>query len=183
MRKINFIFLVLILTSCCTFGPSRPVPEYISKADAIRSSVSERLARKYNMCIVGTIDGMMYNVNKLGVMFHIYRPLTLEEAREIYVDCVLEFLNEINNNEEIRPYLVNYPFTLQNVDISIASRTSIYTDYYDPFIYYVMNIKDKVYYVTKPPENKFDRKEHIETFDEALSIVQANFQHILQPDY
>jgi len=35
------------------------------------------------------------------------------------VDLVQEYLKEINTNKKIRPYLRNYPFTLENLEFTI----------------------------------------------------------------
>jgi len=35
------------------------------------------------------------------------------------VDLIQEHLKEINGNRKIRPYLRNYPFTLENLEFSI----------------------------------------------------------------
>ena len=60
-------------------------------------------------------------INNLGILFQVKRKLSIEQAREILVDCVQEFLTEINSNEEIRPYLENFPFTSKNIHIALLT--------------------------------------------------------------
>ena len=38
---------------------------------------------------------------------------------EILVYCAEYFLDQINSNEEIRPFLQNYPFKAENIDLAI----------------------------------------------------------------
>jgi hypothetical protein len=51
--------------------------------------------------------------------FHLYQEVDLKEARELLIYAVNEYLLDINNNEEVRPCLHEYPFTAKNVEIRI----------------------------------------------------------------
>lgn len=173
MNNQTIFLLIFLFLSSCGYYP--PQAKYVLIADKVRNKASEKLAKKHCMFIIATIDGMMDQVNKLGVMFELYQPLKKDEAREIIVDCVIEFLDDINNNLEIRPYLVNYPFTLENIEIAIFPKMSYNVEAYDPYINVVSNIKGKIKYATVSPEDTFKYKMvEYEDFEEALRIVQGN---------
>jgi hypothetical protein len=81
-------------------------------------SSSKCLAARYNMRPIGTSVSMPAdNVKRIGVHFEIVGPLTQDQLRPIMVDCVNQFINSMNANEELRPYLHDYPTSIVNVDV------------------------------------------------------------------
>jgi hypothetical protein len=58
-------------------------------------------------------------LRELGISFQIVGPLTKEQLRSILVDCATELLCTINANENLRPYLIHYPFTIDQVTIKL----------------------------------------------------------------
>ena len=62
---------------------------------------------------------MMYGVRTMSMSFQYRQEVDLETARRLVVFCVEEYLASINADREIRPYLVNYPFTEKDVEIRI----------------------------------------------------------------
>ena len=61
----------------------------------------------------------MNEIQMLALAFDYYQPVSLEEARELLVYAVDEFVAAINADEKIRPYLGNYPFQPKNVEIRL----------------------------------------------------------------
>ena len=79
----------------------------------------------------------------------------------------------INNNEEIKPYLHEYPFTAKNVKIHIwfynPDRSSVSPEK----IYYVSAIDGILDYYIRGPE-KYSRQAICEeTYDEALQAISS----------
>ena len=72
--------------------------------------MSSVLQKRHNLQIVGVYESGMDCIKGLGFSFQILKPLNRNDARRIVVDCVEEFINELNHDEEIRPYLKNYPY-------------------------------------------------------------------------
>ena len=62
---------------------------------------------------------MMDDIQMMAMSFNYYHEVDLEQARELIVFTINEYLSDINNNQEIRPYLHEYPFTSKNVEIRI----------------------------------------------------------------
>ena len=58
-------------------------PIHIRKADIVLKRTALKLSQKYHMQWIGTGGEMMDNVNYMSLNFNIYRPLNIEEAREI----------------------------------------------------------------------------------------------------
>ena len=62
----------------------------------------------------------MDDIQKVNSHYESFECLTVDEARRLYVDVVEGYLERYNQNEEIRPYLHNYPFTVDNVEVMIG---------------------------------------------------------------
>jgi hypothetical protein len=51
--------------------------------------------------------------------FQYFNEITLDEARELLVEAANLYLKTINENERIPPFLENYPFGPENIEIRI----------------------------------------------------------------
>jgi hypothetical protein len=150
------------------------VPKHVLAAGKIRTASAEKLAKKYDMHICGVGGGMMGRVNEIGIAFMVYRPLKKEEARELVVKCVQEFLEDINNDPEVRPYLVTYPFDERYVRISLYSESPRRKDVCYPYISIITSSQGRVHYLGRSSEKdeKYEWEER-ETFQEALQILRG----------
>lgn len=59
-------------------------------------------------------------VNEARVSLRGDIPVIADEARLIFLDCIDDLLSRMNTNKELRPYLLNYPFTYDNIEHSIS---------------------------------------------------------------
>jgi hypothetical protein len=141
----------------------------------IREKVGKKLAEKHKMAVVAITDGMMDCVYLVGINFQMYRPMDRDEVRYRLVDCVEELLKAINEDEEIRPFLKNYPFTTNNIKIAIFMSDPDGRRLYDPNIDVAsISSSDKIYYYTKAPNVPMYKNEYEESYEEALSIVKSD---------
>ena len=62
---------------------------------------------------------MMDDVKMIGGAFSKSTALSVDEARELFVEVTEELIDRFNKDEKIRPYLHNYPFAFDNVDIML----------------------------------------------------------------
>lgn len=103
----------------CSFFWESDVSERVKIADAITQEVAKKICKEKDLELAGTGGGAMYGVRMLSLSFYYYKEVDLETARKLIVYCVDEYLAAINSNKKIRPYLVNYPFTEQNIEIRL----------------------------------------------------------------
>jgi len=173
MNKFWTFFLCISLLCLEGCGPREELSREEELAFQIRSKVAHKLVAKYDMKMIGFSAAMPEGViNNLGLLFQVFRVLTIEEAREILVDGVQEFLSEINSNEEIRPYLKVYPFTPKNITIDVYVSGSKGEDVYDPNIEAAIVSRGKLWYATKDKNQKYGYKsEYEESFEEAVKLV------------
>ena len=64
---------------------------------------------------------MIECVRLLVLTFYIKGPVHTEEARKILLASIQCYLNEINTDEKIRQYLVEYPFPLKNIELNFIT--------------------------------------------------------------
>ena len=61
-------------------------------------------------------------IRMLDVTFSSNIELTIPIARKLIVELVDDFLREVNENEKLRPYLAEYPFTAKNVKMCVFGK-------------------------------------------------------------
>ncbi len=174
------ILLILILALFCIISLKTPTNEpykaqpYDKAVDHLIKSASQRLAKRYDMKLVGITEGMMGCVRLIGFSFQVNGPIKKNEARKIAVDCVEDFLTEINQNEEIRPYLEVYPFDTKHVDIIIFIIEPDGRGYVHPDLSVVTAADGNIKFSTNNPENKYTYKSReSETFEDAVKILKG----------
>ena len=120
MKKffLSLFFNFCLITSCSTQPPEER-PDYAIIAHNLRVDVGNLLSKKYNLNFIGFSGSMMDDVKEIGLSFRCTQKTTIEEARPLVIACAEELLHQVNANEEIRPYLHNYPFESKNISIEI----------------------------------------------------------------
>lgn len=179
MRTSGLIVTLLTIACLClSFNFFKKQPrDYADIAREIRENVGKKLSKKHQMDLVGVGGGMMGSVYMLGLSFQIHHPMDRNEARERIVDCVEELLASVNSNQEIRPFLKNYPFTTQNVQIVIFSNYPNGKDAFDPYISTTsVYTSDTICFSTTEPNNKSYKNRHKEPYSEALSMLKSKMK-------
>ncbi|HEY4831656.1 MAG TPA: hypothetical protein VIH61_03750, partial [Waddliaceae bacterium] len=76
--------------------------------------------REYNLYLIGSGGGIPDYVTNFSLYYILTDKVEMPEARKIFVNNVEDLLQLINSNEQIRPYLSNYPFTINNLEFGLA---------------------------------------------------------------
>ena len=132
------------------------------------------LGIKYHMGQSATGIGGMDKVWLMSLSFNRYGdPLTEKEARKLIINCVDDFLEAVNCDERLKPFLENYPFTAKNLELAIFNYDKDHVLHYFPDIAIVTNSRGKVGFLTEDTSTKYDYyTEKYETYDEAVSILE-----------
>ena len=148
-----------------------PSVDYEKIADKITEKTAKKLKEQKGLSLAGTGGQMMDDIQMMMMGFNFYKVVDIETTRQLLFDSVQEYLSAINSNERIRPYLHNYPFTAQNVEIVIY--------FYNPdgskvppgkINIAAANQGEVVYYIDST-ENHTIKPIHEETYEEALKLV------------
>jgi hypothetical protein len=116
---------------------------------------------------------MMNDIQMMAMSFNYYQEVDLTVARELIVYAISEYLSDINNNEEIRPYLHEYPFTAKNIEIRIWIYKPDRTDPSLDKIYYISAINGNLAYYLDLPETHSRRAICEEAYEEAVQAVSS----------
>ena len=159
--------------------PNSLYSQFIPEPDQIAlnqiKETSEKLKKTYNINPIGY--GMDGKFEYLEISFEAFRNLPKKQARELLINCVEEFMNDINSNEKLRPHLKEYPFTLKNVGIVFYISDSTGKDFYDPNLCVAGCTKNGLRFKTNDPNQKYKYKETTEeTHEEALDLVKKQKQ-------
>ncbi|MDN3504629.1 MAG: hypothetical protein P0S95_03535 [Rhabdochlamydiaceae bacterium] len=173
-----FISIAALLVGCANTPEDRKWKSF----DKAQFSFARKVKKERNLFLesygLTQIDG---KVEVLELSFNSKKQFSLEElpeARKLLFDLSFEFLDEINANEELRPHLIQYPFTLQNVQISAGSDVS--RENKDKYLVYFGIYKNVVSYSLESEKDVGPfRKYYIEKINEALT--KLNIDHDGKP--
>ena len=165
-------FGILVLCFSIVFLGCGREDKDIRIANGIIKKTSKELEEKYSMYTVGTGMSAMYEIKNLSVEFQINKVFDKERAREIIVDCAQIFLKNVNENEKIRKYLIQYPFTAENIEIAIFSKYPDGKIVYYPIICVVSLEDGNVVYRTQEENKNVYKTKEKETFEDAVRIIQ-----------
>lgn len=133
------------------------------------------LEKRHDIHFCGMGMGGMEELSSLTLSFQVKRILSKNEARKMILNCIEEILKNINSNEEIKPYLTNFPFSYENISISLYLKTKKGEPIYHPNISIAASNSLGLEFNTIAEENEYSFKERAkETYEEALQLVHRN---------
>lgn len=105
--------------------------KYSTYVNQIIKSFAKSMQKELNLICVGSGGQMPRDVEIITVMFMFNRSVSVDEARNLEVLATNEFLEKINNHQEVRPFLREFPFKSDRVDVSISFIDDNTDDYFD----------------------------------------------------
>jgi len=133
---------------------------------------------KYGLKCCGKGGALMDKVNIVSLSFQSKeKQYSVEETRRLMVKCVEEYLERINDDEDIRPYLSHYPFSSLGVDFDISFQGARGNEIRLAFL-----SEDNIVYMVVDPNQKPYIRKHKETYNEAREIVMAEGLGLSQAD-
>ncbi len=166
------IFAVTSISLCCSFfGDKFFEPSYEKIADAITADIAEKIKKEKNLILIGTGGRMMNDIQMMAMSFNCYSEVGFDTARKLLVYCVKEYLAAINGSEKVRPYLHNYPFTVQNIEIVIYFYTQEHGKLPAGKITIASADEGNIKYQTDNPNGNTLDTLRIETYDDAVKKV------------
>ena len=140
------IFLLLLILGSSVDAKEVKSPEYLKYVDEIVNDFVKDMEEKHELHCYGSGGSMPHDVEEISVLFTSYRKSPIEEARKVEVSAIKELLHRINTHEKIRPFLREYPFNADRIDVSIAFQTTSYDYPLDGTVAFVYLAKNKIFY-------------------------------------
>lgn len=181
--------LRLLLIVCCVFGACGihplegfdQVPRVLRQSDVpdVLNYVMNCFAEEQNGKNLVMAEKMRNydaggKINRVGYIFDLYEPVTIDAARLLVVDLVNDLVETVNRNEKLKPYLSVSPFTEKEAIIRLRIRTRQCGFVYPVLgnIAYVSVIDGAVIYDTINSYTYDLDMLRTESFEQALKIVK-----------
>lgn len=113
---VSLLFLFFCLG--CNSSGYRPSKKAIIAAQ-IQNRIAKKLMEEKSLYACGSGAQMMDEIKMLALSFDYYKSIDIEESRQLLVYVAQVFVDAVNQDARIHPYLYNHPFTAQNLEIRI----------------------------------------------------------------
>lgn len=135
-----------------------------------------QLEKKYNLQTVGLGGRVNSSIGETSLYFITMDKLNLATARKRYVDICETYLNLINQDIKLRPFLKNFPFGIHNIEFTISDHCFYKQNLellqkQELFLNHVVCIKGIVYYSARDDQGNL-LTVYQEPYEEALRIVK-----------
>ncbi len=165
--KYAIVLFLSFLCGCCNDYNER------SKATFDLVNSFEKKMREKRLRFAGISEEVNHDTKKqklLGVSFYVETLPDVATARKLMIDTINELISRINSNDTYKAYMDIFPFTIENVEITIFSENkkgglSWATNFTNEISYYDNH-------VTNPTPTYGPLKVHSETYEEALKICR-----------
>ena len=173
MRFFLYI-VVIIFTSSCNQNIFNGLSTDEKLANKILRKAAFQIQEKTGMFPSGDGARMMDEIKMLALSFRYYQEVSIEQGRELLVTSVEEFLSIINADDKIRPYLNNYPFEPQNIEIAIIFYNPNGSDIKLGELSVLSIIEGTLEYDVNDPKTTFLKTIYKESYEEALQKINDN---------
>lgn len=170
--RIIFIFLLL---SSCGYEAKQNIlpPNKESLANIITARVAKNIKAESKLYPCGSGGRVREHVERLALAFNYYEPLDIDSGRELLIYAAEKYKAALNSDEEIRPFLKNYPFENKNVEVVIYIQKPDGHDFgYNKLCVIAARDGELVYFVHKDP-NSLLSITHSESYEEAFEKVKS----------
>jgi hypothetical protein len=170
---LTAIFLIFLYFTFAGTNSTYNISENEKMILSVEKLAGKQIATRNEMQYMGSGGGMKDGkIRMSSLSFSIPKPLRKKEARRLIVACIQEYLQIINQNEELRTALLHFPFTIEDVELTVYSKYPDGRKVYDPYIGVVFSGNNTIYYRSNDPANEYKYKlREEETFEEALKIL------------
>ena len=125
------------------------------------------------------------SLEEIGASFYVNHPPTLEEARKLILVITKRLIQVIDLNEELRPFLIEYPFRTNRLKLRICFRKKNDCKFRDGSMESVILENDTISYYRDPTEKSTTRPINAplffqESYQEALLVLKTPINKNLQ---
>jgi len=171
------IIITLLLLCNLTFGENTNLqPSNKSRlANKVRKKTAAYLQKKENLIFFGDGSRMMDQIKMLALSFNYRKSIDIKKGRELLILATNRFLEEINNEKAIHPYLQQYPFKAKNIEIKIFLQKPNGGDLPEGSLTVISIINGILKYKIESPKTHLLHTIYQETYGDAVKkIAKAN---------
>ena len=170
----------LAKTSQLKFPYIHPPKEQELEIDQLFESIMMEFYKKHELYVLCMGGKMVDGIEEIGAKLRFFEPVTIQEARNLEFFVINKLLTSINQNENLRKYLKEYPFPSDRLKISIEFKKKTGSPYYNGSIDEVKFDGNEFAYLSKPPDLKEGKWELGKTHHEPSIYHQETYQEALK---
>jgi len=148
--------------------------------DTVLFSYLQEMGKKYEMechAFGGKWSDKIEDVIVKLIYFH---PTQIEKARELQVVATEKLSEAINSNEKLRPYIKNYPMSLDRLKVTVLFKKPNYFSYSDGTLHRVERHGEEVIYYIRPPRDENTQCYAILSDDKLPIFAQESYHEAVQ---
>ena len=175
MKKTGIIILFLVAFSFLfvQYLNTEKEPDYCKYVDQVTGAFKTSVKKKYQLTATMQGGSFMDQIKTISIFFQTSnKEYSVTEARGLIVSCVEEYLERINGNEKVRPFLEHYPFKEGGVEFQITFYEKPLVRVKQEYICTVGIVNEKVYYYVYDHEIEKSVIVYEEPYEEALKKVK-----------
>lgn len=178
--KFFVVFVLLISCACChsNYGQETPTDK-LTMINQVRKNAAAKLRKDKQLYAIGTGAQAMDQIKMLALSFTYYNELTIEEGRELLIYAVSEFVNCVNEEGKIKPFLANVPFTPKNIEVMIFLKKADGSEIEGNKLHVITSIGGVLEYDIQDQSTDRLVTVHTETFAEGLERLSLGGQKAL----
>lgn len=115
-KKSLILFFLLVFSVNYLYATGK----HVKISNKIISKYNRELKRQKKLLLVGEGGSYMGDIQDIGFSYITYEKMDLDQARRLYIEVTEGYLSRFNENEEVRPYMHTYPFTIDNLQVMLA---------------------------------------------------------------
>ncbi|MBA2369877.1 MAG: hypothetical protein H0V82_12800 [Candidatus Protochlamydia sp.] len=160
-----------------------PIKEQEVEIDRLFEVLTIDLYKKHKLYVQLLGGKMTQGIEEIGARLRFFKPVTIQEARNLEFLVINRLLSLVNENEILKKHLKEHPFSSNRLKISIEFLKKTGAPYYNGSIDEVKFNGSEFAYLSKPPDLKEGRWEagkihhepsvyHQETYEEAKQALK-----------
>jgi len=169
-KILIFMFSILGILIFMVLNEKQP-PLYYQTVTKIRHLFIRDMKKKYDLSTYGVRGSYMDGVKAIFISFRKESIADIPETRILLVNCIEDLKNKVNSNETLRPFLHTYPYTNENIKISLSFKHAFLANG-SPSVAHAFNMKEMVCYSYDDPKEICLVTLLEEPYSEALRIVK-----------
>src|SRR5262245_48668587 len=115
INSTKILMTILVFIFCSGF-----VSTHVKYADKLLNAYAKQMKYEKGFELSSIGGAMMKNVKSVTLDLSDNKNVDIAEARKLYVETAEGLILKINDDVKIRPYLNQYPFTIENIEVSIS---------------------------------------------------------------
>src|SRR3990167_7317944 len=171
MGKLIISFILLLFGIHMNLQAEKST-SYLDMIQKINVQTAKEVKKELGLVAIGTGGALMYDVKMSAMSFQYYHEIDIEKGRELIVKVIEKYLKNINENKPIRPYLHQYPFEVDSIEIRMFISKPDGRDIPDGQLEYISCLHGIIEYNANGPKWKTITLKS-ETFNEAVELLHA----------